>query len=261
MRTNTQAWTPDIANSLKDRIDPSPQYQRGSVWTRSQKQLLIDSIFRGMDIPKIYLRRVSNGSRYEYEVVDGQQRLRTIWEFFDDAFPLGKHEEYQLEIGDEKLGGRKFTDLPTEARLELARYQLSVVEIEAGDEEVEEMFVRLQNGTTLRAAEVRNAMPGNMKEFVRGLAEHPFFLSCQFSNKRRDFDHVAAQMTCLELAGEPTDVKNTQLAQMYKDNKEFDANSPKAKKVKRSLGLLDQTFPRKNGVNKKYNRVSLYMLL
>lgn len=261
MRTNTKAWTPDFANSLKAKIDPAPQYQRGSVWTRNQKQLLIDSIFRGMDIPKIYLRRMGDDSPFEYEVVDGQQRLRTIWEYYEGAFPLGKDEEYRLEVEGQKLGGLRLEELPVDARLALSGYQLTVVEIEAKDEEVEEMFVRLQNGTTLRAAEVRNAMPGNMKHFVRELAEHPFFKSCQFSNKRRDFDHVAAQMTRLELAGEPTDVKNTQLALMYRQNEDFDSGSSKAKKVKRTLGLLGSAFPKKNGVLKKYNVVSLYMLL
>ena len=92
MKAHQTPWTPDIAYKMKGKIDPKPQYQRGSVWTRKQKQLLMDSILRGMDIPKLYLRAIGeDGNRgYTLEVVDGQQRLRAIWEFFDGEYPLSK---------------------------------------------------------------------------------------------------------------------------------------------------------------------------
>jgi hypothetical protein len=243
---------------MQGKIDPRPQYQRGSVWTRKQKQLLMDSILRGMDIPKLYLRSV-DGHGYDFEVVDGQQRLRTIWEFFDGEYPLSK--EVELHVAGTDLKGKKYDDLPPDAWIELGRFPLTVVELDATDEEVEEMFVRLQNGTTLRAAEIRNAMPGNMKLFVRELAEHGFFGNCRFSNTRRDYDHVAAQMTRLELEGEPTDVKNTRLEAMYRENQEFDLKSDKAKKVDRVLDYLLTMFPSKSPFLEKYNAVALYLVV
>lgn len=258
MKAHQTTWTPDIAHKMMDKIDPRPQYQRGSVWTRKQKQLLLDSIFRGMDIPKLYLRNVDGGP-YTFEVVDGQQRLLTIWEFFDGEYALAKDDE--LVVGGENIAGRKYAELPPDAWIELGRYPLTVVEVDATDEEVEEMFVRLQNGTTLRAAEIRNAMPGDMKLYVRGLAEHPFFTSCRFANKRRDYDHVAAQMTCLELAGEPTDVKNTRLEAMYRERQDFDPKSDKAKKVRRVLDYLELMFPSRSPFLEKYNAVALYLVV
>ncbi len=44
MKPTPLTWTPDIAHKMESRVDPKPQYQRGSVWTRKQKQLLMDSI-------------------------------------------------------------------------------------------------------------------------------------------------------------------------------------------------------------------------
>jgi len=39
-----------------DKIDPKPQYQRTPVWKIDRKKLLIDSIFKGYDLPKFYLQ-------------------------------------------------------------------------------------------------------------------------------------------------------------------------------------------------------------
>jgi hypothetical protein len=58
-----------------------------------------------------------------------------------------------------------------------------------------------KNGTTLKAQEKRNAMPGQMRDFVKALAELHFFQSCDFSNKRFTFDQIVAQMVCLEQEG------------------------------------------------------------
>jgi uncharacterized protein with ParB-like and HNH nuclease domain len=71
------------------KINLQPEYQRGAVWSKSQKQLLIDSILRDLDIPKIYLREIDN-SEFGEEAIDGQQRLTAISEFYSDSFPLAK---------------------------------------------------------------------------------------------------------------------------------------------------------------------------
>src|SRR3989344_9247320 len=70
-------------------IDPKPEYQRGPVWSTKQKQLLIDTVLRDLDIPKFYFRAV-HGGLYEFEIVDGQQRLRAIWGFRKGEYKLSK---------------------------------------------------------------------------------------------------------------------------------------------------------------------------
>ena len=62
----------------RDRYE-IPDWQRGEVWDKSKKQELVDSILRGWKLPKFYFVKTSG---VEYEVLDGQQRLRTIYEFF-----------------------------------------------------------------------------------------------------------------------------------------------------------------------------------
>jgi hypothetical protein len=84
----------------------------------------------------------------------------------------------------------------------------------------------------------RNAMPGKMRDFIKELAGHPFFSSCNFTNARYTFDQLAAQMTLIELFGEPTNVKNADLNKMYEREESFDTSSSKAKKIKRTLDYL-----------------------
>src|SRR3989344_5425151 len=72
---------------MRSKIDLSPEYQRGKVWSNEKKQLLLDSIFRKMHVPQIYLRSLDVGY---YECVDGQQRLSAIFDFFDNKIKLSK---------------------------------------------------------------------------------------------------------------------------------------------------------------------------
>ncbi len=61
----------------RKKINLQPQYQRTGVWSDKNNQLLIDTILRGYDIPKIYLTD-SKDDNFEQEVIDGQQRLKAI---------------------------------------------------------------------------------------------------------------------------------------------------------------------------------------
>jgi len=141
-------------------------------------------------------------------------------------------------------------------------YALDVVVLEESDEdEVREMFLRLQNGTSLKAQEKRNAYPGQMRLFVHQLASHPFFQSVGFANSRFTYDLVVAQLLCLELAGGPTNIKNADLNRMYSDNAQFDSKSAEAKAVQRVLGILAETFPEKTPELERFNVVSLYCVV
>lgn len=131
MQLNKKPWPLLTVCSLKNRIDPTPDYQRPAVWSRPQKQLLIDTILRGYDIPKFYWRKV--GQRPDlYEVVDGQQRLRTIWEFQQDGFPLARDAD---PIDGSPIARIFYTDLPDDLRIRFDTYSLDIVVIDEADEE------------------------------------------------------------------------------------------------------------------------------
>ena len=243
-------------------INPQPQYQRTPVWTPKKKQLLIDSILRGYDLPKFYLCCSSDPS-FEYEVVDGQQRLRAIWEFCKDEYPLSKKSKKIPGFGN--LSDKKWSELLGDQQDKIGKFPLSIAMIKEGsDEEIQELFLRLQEGVILNPAEKRNAMPGNMRNFVAILgADHSVFPLTRINEKRFGRHNLAAIVTCLEIAEGPTDVKAQDLSGMYDNNNEsFDDNGPIAKKVKRHLNYMARVLKdRPSRMNIKWGFVDLYLLI
>ena len=255
MEMSKKAWPVSYINGIRATINTNPDYQRPAVWSSAQKQLLVDSILRGYDVPKFYLRQV-NKKPERFDVVDGQQRTRAIWEFFDGGYGLPKDAD---ELDGNPIAGLKYQELPLDIRLKWEIYNLDVVVMaEADEEETREMFLRLQNGTSLKAQEKRNAMPGNMRDFVKSLASHPIFSVCGFTNSRYVYDQVAAQMVLLELSGSPCNVKNADLNRMYEKNRDFDTNCAKAKKCRKVLDFLYAAFPSKTPELERFNMISLY---
>jgi hypothetical protein len=258
MKSSKKPWPLRSIHGIRERINTNPDFQRPAVWGVAQKQLLVDTIIREYDVPKLYWQKV--GTKPDrYDVVDGQQRLRAIWEYFDGDFGLPKDAE---PIDGEAVAGCRYEQLPDELRMRFDVYPLDIVIIEeADDDEIREMFLRLQNGTSLKAQEKRNAYPGNMRAFVHQLASHPFFARVGFSNNRFTHDLVAAQLVCLELSGEPTNVKNADLNRMYKQQAIFDAKCRDARNVQRILGLLAEVFPEKTPELERFNVISLYCVV
>ncbi len=259
METITKSWNLSTINRRKNKINPQPQYQRTEVWSESKKQLLMDTILRGYDIPKVYLKE-SEEENFEHEVIDGQQRLRAIWEFFNNEYPLGNYSK-DLPIGD--VSGQKYSDLMNDILDTFELYELSIIIIkDASQEEVRDLFLRLQEGVTLNPPEKRNAMIGNMRDFISELASHKVFQIIPKDNKRFLYADWIAHIVCLELAKGPTDVKADNLKKMYENNKNFNKNSSDAKKIKRILNYIQSSFEGKTPeMNIKWGFVDFYLLI
>jgi hypothetical protein len=240
----------------KERIDPRPKYQRDAVWKRHQQQLLIDSMLRGYDVPKIYLRELPGNKQYSFETIDGQQRLRAIWEFFNNEYRLN------ADFSPEQ-GAVLYSELDMETKRRLDHYSITVVIVrDAAEIETREMFCRLQNGTPLNSAEKRNAMLSKMRDFCDSLAEHKFFLnSVAFSNKRMEHQHVAAQTVTLELRGGPATCSAPSLGKLYKEYANFSHTSENATRVKKVYNFLARAFPEKTPELRRGMVVSSYLLL
>ena len=260
MRLNPRTWPIFSAEARQKKIDPKPAYQRGPVWSQAQQQLFIDSILRGYDIPKLYLRQIS-GSSYEWEIIDGQQRLRAIWQFIDNRYPLSDDSD---PVAGHQIAGKLFSELHDDLQQDFRAYELAVIIVEdAVDDDIEDMFLRLQNGVPLNSAEKRNAISGQIRNFIRNLAEtHKLMTaSVAFRNNRYSHDEVVAQMMLIELTGGPTSIRHNQLKTMYQANKRFKVGSPQASKLKAVMNFLAKAFPQRTPELNKVNLVSLYIVV
>lgn len=193
--------------SDREEIQLDPHYQRmGGIWTLEKKQLLIDSILNDYDVPKLYFheftRDQTTATGFSYAVVDGRQRLQTIWDFIDGEFSLSDEFEYQR---DERLDLRNLTyeDIAKEypkIRIAFDSFVLPVVGIRTDDEDlIEDMFSRLNEAAPLNAAEKRNSIGGDLVAAIRELAAQPLFTSrVKFRNNRYQHREVAVRMLLVE---------------------------------------------------------------
>lgn len=193
----------------RDTIQTNPEYQRSSdIWTEEKKQLLIDTILNGFDVPKLYFHKfpallVTTDKQYEYAIIDGKQRLEAVWEFIDGKFALSADFECLWDTSLVAAGltyselGKNFPDL----RNALDSYGLTVVCIETADLEIiEDMFSRLNEAVPLSAAEKRNAKGGPIPGAIKQLTALPFFQDkVPFGNSRyRHYDLAVKFLMCAE---------------------------------------------------------------
>lgn len=62
----------------KNKIELNPSYQRNFIWSTDDQRDLIDTILKGYPLPNFFLYLKPNGN---FEMVDGQQRTKTIYRF------------------------------------------------------------------------------------------------------------------------------------------------------------------------------------
>jgi hypothetical protein len=214
-------------------LDLAPEYQRGPVWSKPRQALLIDSMLKGYDLPKFYLRQLPTENE-TFEVVDGLQRLTSMVNFLNGDFALPKVSEW---------AGLRYIDLPEVLGEKFDDYQLDFTILEGfSDDDVRDMFLRLQNGVRLNAAEELNAVVGGMHNFVEELTRTTFFQSkTSYTTSRGANRHVAAQIALLATSRKSVDVRKQDLLNFYSLNKDWSPNDA-AKTLKTVLNWLATVF-------------------
>jgi hypothetical protein len=164
----------------RDRYE-IPDWQREEVWDTAKKQQLTDSILRGWKLPKFYFLKTSDDPE-EFEVVDGQQRLMAIFEFFDNDLSLSSSAARRFQ-------GRVYKDLPAAISDSYDDFEIEYDEITgANEEDIKLFFQRLQQGLPLTSSEKLNSVHSKLRDFCRELAKHSFF--GEFSRLSRITRHI-----------------------------------------------------------------------
>lgn len=142
----------------------SPKYQRNKVWNLNVKSYLIDTILRGYPIPQIFIRQqIDVATRKTIrEVIDGQQRITAIIEYFDNQFKVQKSH-------NKEFGNLFYNELNDQEKEDFLNYNISFEIVKLKDDsKIYEMFARLNtNNIALNKQELRNAQYwGEFKVFV-----------------------------------------------------------------------------------------------
>jgi Protein of unknown function DUF262 len=138
--------------SESGKLELSPDFQRRSVWSSTAKAFLADTILRGKPFPKIILMQEFKDGRTIRVVVDGQQRLRAIFDFVNDGVKISRAH-------NKDFAGRTFSQLPQDLQNEFRQYEIGCdVLNEAPYGELLDIFARINRYTVkLNAQELRNA--------------------------------------------------------------------------------------------------------
>lgn len=198
MEFKSQAFTvSDLYNWYRSgELFLQPKFQRRKIWKPIAKSYLIDTLLRGLPMPKIYYRMQVNPSTVKSvrEIVDGQQRLDAIFGYVDNQFAVRKsHGE---------AGGKRFRDLDPDVQNRILYYDVAAdLLIGADDAQVLQIFARINSySLTLNAQEKRNAKYfGLFKEAAYRLGTtHVAF----WTNRRILTDANIARMAEAELSSE-----------------------------------------------------------
>lgn len=144
----------------------SPSFQRRPNWLAPAKSFLIDTVARGLPLPIVFIReRLRLGDvQAQREVVDGQQRLRTLISYVD-ASALADYEPQRDQFTvrrshNRELAGKPFSQLVSDAQQNILNYEMSVhiLPTNTDDRDVLQIFARLNStGVRLNSQELRNA--------------------------------------------------------------------------------------------------------
>lgn len=133
-------------------LSERPNFQRRYVWAKELASRLVESILLNVPIPPCYL---SQNEDFELDVIDGQQRLFSIYRFLDNQFVLS-----DLEVLKE-LNGLRYFELPLRLQRQLRTHTLRCILItnESHPEIKFDVFERLNTNTVpLNAQELRNCI-------------------------------------------------------------------------------------------------------
>ncbi len=144
-------------------IKLDPDFQRYSLWSSKQKSELIESILMGIPLPLIYVKEDAMGV---YIIVDGRQRLTTLFQFLNHDFPLQKlnvlknlNGFYFSQLSKDGISFDNHLTQLQQSKIEDCQLTLHVIKPPTKDRVTFDLFDRVnRGGTRLNNQEMRNAI-------------------------------------------------------------------------------------------------------
>jgi hypothetical protein len=241
-------------------LDLQPDFQRGEVWNLQRKQRLVDTILRQWYVPAVYV--LTEEATAREVVLDGQQRLASIRDFFADEIPIdGSAPPHDPEIA--ALDKLRYSRLPEEMQRRIRRFPLSIVALYAYEpEEPYELFFRLNQHLPLTPPEKRNALYGPAQQQVKSVVSDLVDAGLLnkgvvgFSNGRLAYDDTVARfLLALQLRTLRRPLSNAAIEDFYREDRFED------EVVKDGLAAATDFLHKAAGAQVRLNKATLFSWL
>lgn len=249
MKIMPRMFSAEASFEMYEENDISYEYvlQRdGGQWTSTQKNNLIDSILRGFIIPNIWALEESQD---RFIIVDGKQRLSTIFSYLNDEWKLAKSFEpiyYKGKFYD--VGGKMFSELDPTMQKIIKLYPINYsIMLDFDEDQIEEQFMRLNSGTPFKPTQKNRVALGTQvaPKFDKKVLNHPFWDRCApiIAKSKTDAKLGVTLETLMLLTDFDANGNGSgevmKFAEYYRDNyKDSDLDE-----VASLLDLLDECYP------------------
>ncbi len=178
-------YSQGLENNTSDIFIPT--YQRQFVWDEKRQSKFIESLLIGLPIPYIFTADTEGGRS---EIIDGSQRIRTLFYFLENKLILTGLEKLTA------LEGFRFKDLPLSRQRRFKKKTIRLIELtDKADWQVrKDMFERINTSPVLLSdMEIRRGMyEGNFMDFIQKCATDPRFrILCPISDEREKREEYA----------------------------------------------------------------------
>ncbi|MDE7476485.1 MAG: DUF262 domain-containing protein, partial [Lachnospiraceae bacterium] len=253
-------------NSLKKWWDSpdkilrcSLPFQRHSgMWNAITKSMLVWSILADSYIPPIVLLKDKKGvdsknkDIFTYQVLDGQQRLTTLFSFINDEWSLhGSTPEVEVEGTVYDLEGIKFSEMSDECKDAIKNYRFTVQCLENYTmSEAESLFYNINSGVSLSTIQKSKAKLGtDLIGFLNGLLQGSFFTQAINITEKQalaedDLLLLLQGMLLLDNRHEGMDYKNISMATClaYAESIRGSYSDEKRSRLGNIVKYLDEAF-------------------
>ncbi len=153
-----------VLNDLRDKTLEIPDYQRDSdQWEEPTKSLFVESVINNLSVPAFFFEVAVEGGVEKNYVVDGQQRLTTLEQFYKNKFRMVDSDDAPyLSPHSVHYAGKTYDELPQAYQQAFKKYRLTVIKLRNMGDMRLEVFRRInQGGTPLSGQDIRLAYYGS----------------------------------------------------------------------------------------------------